>query len=399
MAVSKHDFTDVIIGILNDFSDGLGERLLEASPLLQYLNIKTKAANRGSKSRAGFANHYAVYVLVEDYISNDFAGNDSYQFYEGAQFSQLFKRQRELPFGSKLQNHALNHRLNEEFHKYFPTEDLLPIIRDVASNRYWINEKLLDVTVAGKSINIAESIVKIVEAYVNARMASFNSFMDECAQLLEIEEKDTESAILFIKELLRPNVDARVFEIVSFAILKQHYSDKVLYWGWSPDALNKELLVLYKTGRTNANDGGIDFVMKPLGRFFQVTETVDAGKYFLDIDKVQRYPITFVVKTEDSAEVLVEKIRVQAKQKYGVEKIVEKYIECVEEIINVPMLVAHFESIVSSQKISPVIEEIILQSRVEFNVEEEGGDALAFGKAAQHEDPTEDDKNVAEPLI
>lgn len=399
MAVSKHDFTDVIIGILNDYSDGIGEPLLEASPLLQYLNIKTKAANRGSKSRAGFANHYAVYVLVEDYISNDFVGNDSYQFYEGALFSKLFKRQRELPFGSKLQNHALNHRLNEEFHKYFPTEDLLPIIRDVASNRYWINEKLLDVTVAGKSINIAESILKVVEAYVNARMASFNSFMDECSQLLEIEEKDIESAITFIKELLRPNVDARVFEIVSFAILKQHYSDKVLYWGWSPDALNKELLVLYKTGRTNANDGGIDFVMKPTGRFFQVTETVDAGKYFLDIDKVQRYPITFVVKTEESAEDLVERIRVQAKQKYGVEKIVEKYIECVEEIINVPMLVAHFESIVASQKITSVIREIILQSRVEFNVEEEGGDDLAFGKAAQQEDPTEDDKDVAEPLI
>lgn len=30
-----------------------------------------------------------------------------------------------------------------------------------------------------------------------------------------------------------------------------------------------------KTGRTNANDGGIDFVTKPLGRFFQVTETLD----------------------------------------------------------------------------------------------------------------------------
>ena len=35
-----------------------------------------------------------------------------------------------------------------------------------------------------------------------------------------------------------------------------------------------------------------DLVMKPLGRFFQVTETIDVGKYFLDIDKVQRFPIT-----------------------------------------------------------------------------------------------------------
>ena len=62
--------------------------------------------------------------------------NFQYADYEGAKFSRLFRRQRELPFGSKLQNHALNHLLNEEFHKYFSLEDALPIIRDVASNRY-----------------------------------------------------------------------------------------------------------------------------------------------------------------------------------------------------------------------------------------------------------------------
>lgn len=59
----------------------------------------------------------------------------------------------------------------------------------------------------------------------------------------------------------------------------------------------KEQLTLYKTGRTNANDGGIDFVMKPLGRFFQVTEVDVYNKYLLDIDKVMHYPVTFVVKT------------------------------------------------------------------------------------------------------
>jgi len=386
VSVSKHSFTEKIIAILDEHTDGCGEEVLAKSPLLQYLNIKTKAANRGSKSRAGFANHYAIYVLVEDYLKNGFGSNNEYQHYDGAKFSDLFKRQRELPFGSKLQNHALNHRLNEEFHKYFPTEDLLPIIRDVSSNRYWINEKLIKMAVANQPLNIARPILSIIEAYVKARMASFNSFMDECAQLLEIKDKDTKSAIDFIKQLLRPNVDARVFEIVSYAVLKQHYAEKILYWGWSPEELNEELLVLYKTGRTNANDGGIDFVMKPLGRFFQVTETVDAGKYFLDIDKVQRYPITFVVKSEETSEVLVEKIRSQAKQKYGVEKIVTRYLECIEEIINVPVLIEYFERIVSEGKISPVIAEIILQSRVEFNVEEEDASILAFNSTADDEE-------------
>ena len=51
------------------------------------------------------------------------------------------------------------------------------------------------------------------------------------------------------------------------------------------DKLNTENLKLYKTGRTNANDGGIDFVMKPLGRFFQVTETLDFKNTFLTLIK------------------------------------------------------------------------------------------------------------------
>jgi len=44
--------------------------------------------------------------------------------------------------------------------------------------------------------------------------------------------------------------------------------------------VEEDNLELYKTGRTNANDGGIDFVMKPLGRFFQVTETTDVKNTF-----------------------------------------------------------------------------------------------------------------------
>lgn len=375
MSLLQHDFTTVIVSILDDHFEGQGYNLLQASTLLQYLNIKTKAANRGSKSRAGFANHYAIFVLVEDYLKNGFHEKGSYSQYEGAQFSILFKRQRELPFGSKLQNHALNHRLNEEFRKYFPSSDVLPIIRDVESNRYWINEQLLKIQLGKTVYNIAPAVVEIIQAYIEARMSAFNSFMDECAQLLEIQEKDLSSAINFIRDLLRPNVDARVFEIVSYAILKQHYADKIIYWGWSKDELNEEFLVLYKTGRTNANDGGIDFVMKPLGRFFQVTETVDSGKYFLDIDKVQRYPITFVVKSEENVETILGRIQDQAREKYGIEKVIKRYMECVEEIINVPILIERFEIVVHSGNIQKVVEEIILQSRVEFNVEEESGGA------------------------
>ena len=377
VSVPKHNFTGEIVTILDRNTNGQGEALLNSSEIIQYLNIKTKAANRGSKSRAGFANHYAIYVLVEDYINGGFDRNGGYLDYEGAKFSELFRRQRELPFGSKLQNHALNHRLNEEFKKYFPASEHLPIIRDAESNRYWINEKLF---ISGE-FNLAQSIKEIIEAYIKARQSAFSEFMAYCQEIIDIQEESPEEAIKFIKSLFRPNIDARVFEIASFAVLKQHYADQRIYWGWSPEELIEESLVLYKTGRTNANDGGIDFVMKPLGRFFQVTETVDAGKYFLDIDKVQRYPITFVVKTNESSEEILQRIAHQAEAKYQIKAIVRKYIESVEEVINIQRLVEIFEQVLEAGKGASVIEEIVLQSRVEFNVEAEEQDVLAFEKA------------------
>ncbi len=110
--------------------------------------------------------------------------------------------------------------------------------------------------------------------------------------------------------------------------------------------------------------------------------------------KYQRYPITFVVKTEETTETITEKLRQRATAKYVVKKIVDRYIACVEEIINVPMLVAQFAAIVSQGQIRPVVEEIILQSRVEFNVEEEGGGVLAFDKSND-----EDDVDKAQPSI
>lgn len=146
--------------------------MLSSNEILQYLNIKTKAANRGSKSRDGFANHYAIYVLVEDYIAGEFHESGNYSDYEGAKFNDLFRRQRELPFGSNLQNHALNHRLNEEFKKYFPTCENLPIRRDAESNKYWINEQLIMVN----GINLAQAIIEIIEAYVKARQIVFTEF-------------------------------------------------------------------------------------------------------------------------------------------------------------------------------------------------------------------------------
>lgn len=126
----EHAFTQTIKNALNRRFGAKAEEIYQLSLLLQYMNIKTRAANRGSKSRSSFANLYALYVLVEDYLAGGFDKKGDYSKYEGAVFTKLFQRQRQLPFGSKLQNHALNNRVNEEFRKFFPTCEFTPIVRN-----------------------------------------------------------------------------------------------------------------------------------------------------------------------------------------------------------------------------------------------------------------------------
>ena len=57
-------------------------------------------------------------------------------------------------------------------------------------------------------------------------------------------------------------------------------------------------------------------------------------------------------------------------------------MEAVEEIINIPRLLSIFEELVKGGKLGQVMDEIVLQSRVEFNVDEDeeeetGGEATA----------------------
>ena len=366
--MKEHEFTQVIRQLLSDEFGVVHKEIFKQSYVIQYLNDKTDSISRGSKARGNFGSIYSIYALAEDYVQRGFHLSGNYKDAEGAKFTELRKRQRELPFGEKLQNHHLNHRLNQEFQKLFRIANALPVIRDPETHRYWINERLLIVTVNGVVYNLATVILKIIDAYIMAKQESFHLFIQDCERIQQASN-EPEQAVDFIAGLLRPNVDARIFEIVSFAILKTHYGDMSVYWGWELDKIEEESLVLFKTGRTNANDGGIDFVMRPLGRFFQVTETLDMEKYFLDIDKVQKYPITFVVKTQLGIAKVMESIQQQAEEQYPVRSIVKRYMECIEEIINIPILMERLQEIIDAEKIQGVMEEIIKHSRVEFNIE------------------------------
>ena len=243
----EHSFTARIKELLaGEFGSDNVETLLEASPLLQYVHIKTKSADRGSKARGSFANLYAIYVLVEDYVKNGFPEKADYRDYEGARFTDLFARQRQLPFGSKLQNHALNDRLNGEFRKFFSAVDSPPIIRNVETQRYWFNENLLNVKIGKETINIAAAVLKIVDGYVQAKQSSFDAFISYCERLKTVEKNKDREIIAFIEGLLAPNVDARIFEIVSYSILKYYYHDQTVYFGFD--------LVTIQIGRASCRE-------------------------------------------------------------------------------------------------------------------------------------------------
>ena len=149
----KHPFTSKILEILEKNFPTDFEQIYSNSELLNYINFKTKSANRGSKSRGSFGAIYSIYTLVEDYIQNGFHINGEYSSFEGATQTYLIRRQRELPFGAKLQNHYFQNRTNSEYKKTAPLSDFERIIiHDQKNSRYWINESLINLKIGGKNI-------------------------------------------------------------------------------------------------------------------------------------------------------------------------------------------------------------------------------------------------------
>ncbi|HVW83837.1 MAG TPA: hypothetical protein VHB50_04125, partial [Bryobacteraceae bacterium] len=67
-------------------------------------------------------------------------------------------------------------------------------------------------------------------------------------------------------------------------------------------------------------------------------------------------------------------IREQAIAKYKIETVVESYMKAVEEIINVTDLLQAFEDVIQSGQLQEVMDEIVLQSKVEFNYNDDNED-------------------------
>lgn len=226
----EHEFTKIIKSILTTHFKNDAELVFENSDLLKYVNEKTRSATKGSKARSSFGTLYAMYVIIKDYISHGYNNSGDYSKYEGAAFSVLLANAKALPFGNKIQNHYFNNRTNSEFRKYFPLSEFQPIIH--TKKRYWINDKLLKIRIGKSTINIADAIIDIIDEYSKTKQDAFKRFVQISSDLQKIESTSSEKVKDFIEGLLAPNVDARLFEIVSYSILKYYYKNQKIYWGF-----------------------------------------------------------------------------------------------------------------------------------------------------------------------
>jgi hypothetical protein len=81
----------------------------------------------------------------------------------------------------------------------------------------------------------------------------------------------------------------------------------------------------------------------------------------------QRFPLTFVVKSVDDAATVMKTIEEQAFAKYKINAVVKSYLDAIEEIINIPILLDRLNTVLHAGNVPLIMEEIITQSRVEFN--------------------------------
>lgn len=205
--------------------------------------------------------------------------------------------------------------------------------------------------------------------YVELLMAKDHALINILEELRNLDDYSEKKAK--INALLTEDAEARIFEIISYAILKNHYKNVTVFFGYTKETIDEVALELFKTGRTNANDGGIDFVMRPVGRFFQVTEVNNYDKYLLDIDKVMHFPVSFVIKTSLSKEkVLADLDRYIAQRSSGMTVLEERYKKAIEEIITINELQA-WTTELNNNDIDGIIRDIDIYYKLEMNMDAE----------------------------
>ncbi|CAA7614998.1 Putative type II restriction endonuclease (fragment) [Magnetospirillum sp. UT-4] len=109
-------------------------------------------------------------------------------------------------------------------------------------------------------------------------------------------------------------------------------------------------------------------MLQPLGRFFQVTETLDFNKYFLDFDKVNRFPLSFVIKIDQTKEDAITRIKSDAEKsnRFAAGKL-ESYMSLFENVYTLRDLreVAHK---IPETALERIKSKLTLQFKLEFGL-------------------------------
>lgn len=337
------------------------QKIYDNSPLIQYLDSKMGAIHGDSKKRRSLGNIYAIYSILNFYKTDFYNNPNNYRNFGGYDYMKLFNYYRSLYGGSKLQNHSLNSRVNGEFKNKFPEIKNDLIIID--NGKYLLHIDYLYV----KNQDISKVCCKLIDKYVELLIEKDHNLFNILQEMKELTDYNKKKEQ--ISNLLSKDAEARIFEIISYAILKNHYSHIKVYFGYTKDTIKDEQLQLFKTGRTNANDGGIDFVMRPIGRFFQVTEVNNYDKYLLDIDKVMHFPVTFVIKTTMSKQQVITDLNSYIDQRAnGMRIIKERYQKAIEEIITINEL-KNWINELNNNDIDNIIRDIDIYYRLEMNIE------------------------------
>lgn len=359
--------------LLNKVSVEEAKQILD-NPLSQYIGIKTQAVTRTTTRRGSYANLGTLLVILNDYLIH----LENYEKYDGMKFSDYLVQVRELPGCAKIQNHAINDRLNQEFEKFFRDEEA-PIIRvpvpsSLGATTYKLNVSLLRLGKAKTQPRaFAGYLLDILRLYFRLREVGNEEVIVYCRWLQTDPKANEEATSVFFRDSVRHD-DARMFQITAFAILKAWYSTRYVILGESKEKLETVPLSLYRTGRVNANDGGIDYILTPLGKYFQATQNFNFEKYFLDIDKLARYPLSFVIQTDMTPDQAFKRIRKDAEKKYTDPVILESYLNSFEAVLTLVSLdeklneIRSLPTAVKTQLFKEMIAEFIRQFKVEYNI-------------------------------
>ncbi|MDO5581729.1 MAG: hypothetical protein Q4G69_11420 [Planctomycetia bacterium] len=199
-----------------DFSENY-QSVYDNSPLLQYLDKKMKAVHGNSKARRSLGSIYAIYSILHFYQKDFFKKPGKYRQFEGYDYMLLFNHCRNLYGGGKLQNHALNSRVNSEFKNLCKTVSNDLII--VNNGKYMLHIDYLYV----KKMDISRTCCRIIEKYIEL-LRTKDLALSRLLHEIQILKNDNEKKMRIL-ELLTEDSEARIFEIICFAILKNHYKN------------------------------------------------------------------------------------------------------------------------------------------------------------------------------